>query len=625
MFRSEPMQKVRIIALASARYDLVKNLHKLGVMDVRKSNLNLSDDTAPVHLTQISDYLVKFKSALSVLKEPAVLPKKAYLEEIEYLEDILKKAEKLTRLTDEIFKLSDESKITNENISAYDEAIGIAKNFEGMDIDFSKLQSNVLEFRAFLLGNREAAMLKTLINRHKIESEILENRLDRKRRVLFIAFAKTSALKFEEQIRSVRYEEINLTNRLLDSKPDDVIKKLQKMKTGVSDRSDQIDKKLTAISDENYFDILTLTELLEIEYERATINANFKKTDKTFIVEGWIPRKSLDELTETVKLATKDRFHIEEIYDDELAPTLLTRPRFLHPFDYLVEFYSVPRSDEIDPTWIFITSFAVLYGLMVSDIGYGIVSLIFSLYLIRRTDPDGLLHNVAMIWALCSFSIIFFGLITNQLFGFSLPQLNRFKVFDWTKDIQTVILATIVIGIIEVVSGQALGFLNRMKHGERKLAVAKVLSIVGILAGVVAVGGGLFHAVDSTSTLVATGVTIIAFGITAALSGLEAIELLSLATHILSFTRLLGFGLASVIIASIIDKSFLPMPSQGIVVFIFTLLIFIVLHMINMVLGIFEGLVQSVRLNFVEFFSKFYMGNGVKFRPYQVKKHYTKD
>lgn len=87
----------------------------------------------------------------------------------------------------------------------------------------------------------------------------------------------------------------------------------------------------------------------------------------------------------------------------------------------------------------------------------------------------------------------------------------------------------------------------------------------------------------------------------------------------------MGFGLASVMLALLIDKTFTPSLSAGVPAFVLTSLIFIILHFVNMLLGTFEGLVQGVRLNFVEFFSKFYTGGGIKFKPFYYKRSYTRE
>ena len=138
--------------------------------------------------------------------------------------------------------------------------------------------------------------------------------------------------------------------------------------------------------------------MLEIELTKAGVSKTFKKTERTVIIEGWVPRKRMRELEASLTKATSGRYYLEKLETDELAPTLSSKPGFLRPFDYLIGFLSVPRSDEIDPALLFMISFPIFYGMMISDVGYGIASFILAWYLTRITDPDGLLYNTAKIW-----------------------------------------------------------------------------------------------------------------------------------------------------------------------------------------------------------------------------------
>ena len=89
--------------------------------------------------------------------------------------------------------------------------------------------------------------------------------------------------------------------------------------------------------------------MLEIEMTKAKVSEIFKKTDRTVIIEGWVPVKKLKELDGAVARASNGKFYMDHLEADELAPTLMNRPKILQPFDYMVNFISVPRSDEIDP------------------------------------------------------------------------------------------------------------------------------------------------------------------------------------------------------------------------------------------------------------------------------------
>lgn len=115
---------------------------------------------------------------------------------------------------------------------------------------------------------------------------------------------------------------------------------------------------------------------------------------------------------------------------------------------------------------------------------------------------------------------------------------------------------------------------------------------------------------------------------TIVLAGIEATEISNLITHSLSYSRIMGFGLGSIILASLIDQAFTPHLGPGIggvLTFLAFGAIFLILHVLNMIVSIFEGIVQGARLNFVEFFSKFYKGGGTKYRPFAYKGIYTKE
>jgi V/A-type H+/Na+-transporting ATPase subunit I len=330
------------------------------------------------------------------------------------------------------------------------------------------------------------------------------------------------------------------------------------------------------------------------------------------------------ELRDKMLAVTNNKAVIDELQSDELAPTQTHRPKFLRPFDYMVSFYSVQRSDEIDPTWIFIFSFPIFYGLMVTDVGYGVASFILASLITRKTDPDGLMYNAAKIWQLNAIAAIFFGALSNQYFGFKLNYSTPFS-FDWLKNTPELIAITVLFGVAQVILGLFFGIINSYHHGHKKLAVARFTSILVVACGTVAVAGAFFSAFDAVTTEITGGIAIVSLLLTVVLSGSEATEITNLITHPLSYARLMGFGLGSVIIAFLIDMAFTPNLNNGILIFLLYGVIFIALHFLNMLLSIFEGIVQGVRLNFVEFFSKFYIGNGVPFKPFSFKRVYTEE
>jgi V/A-type H+/Na+-transporting ATPase subunit I len=638
LLHTEEMRKIRIIALKNRKHEIIRELHRRGVIDIRRSAIEAQDDAA-VEVPAVSELLVRYLSAEVILRKH--LDKKLRVVVEKHLDEkkvrahaashgqvdgelLISKARSLKAVA-EVFSLEERRNAIENELNAVAEARELASRFTGTGIDFSMLRSDVLSFKAFSVANSASAKVDAVLARLKGDHEIIDKRA-KSGRILFIAYRTGSADALEGIAGMGGVYEIDIDNARLDGKAEDVLARLDRRQARLAEERAGIVRRLDSIASKSYLEISSLIEMLSVEAERAGISASFKKTDSTFIIEGWIVKGRLGQLRDSLNRVAKGRFMLDELETDELAPTLVRRPEFLKPFDFLVSFVDIPRSDEIDPTWIFIITFPIFYGLMVSDVGYGLMSLLLATLVTRITNPDDLVCNTAKIWQMCSIFIILFGFLSNQYFGLQLNQyFTSFQGFDWLKDLTTILAVGIVMGITQVTLGLAFGFVNQYRKGHVKHAISKITSAVFLLAGTVAIAGTFFGLVGYGITVAAAAASIAGALATVALSGMDAVEMASLISNPLSYARLMGFGLASIMIGLLIDIVFTPSLSSGILVFSLTAVIFILLHFMNMILGIFEGSVQAVRLNFVEFFSKFYEGGGVRFSPFGYKRRYTKE
>lgn len=612
------MQKVRIVSLEDDRTRVVAALHMMGALDLRKSELELGDEKPPAYSTDISDSLIKVNGALQLIPQDRVRSE-AHMD----VERLIAEVKKMGVLN-QAYDLGGEKKDIEDDMRALDYAQHIAFAFSGMTVDFSRMRSDYLLYRAFETDkNGMRQFMKALKGTSGKDIEVNTAQVGKGDYLMLVAYDKKSNI--DELVKAGKMEELDLTAKYLDSTPENILRNIKKRRSANQKRLEEMEKLLASISAKYYSKIANMKEMLEIELARSDASASFKRTEETFVVEGWVQKKRVSELAQGIMNVTKGKAYVEEIdAGEELAPTHTNRPKWLQPFDYLVSFYSVQRSDEIDPTWIFILSFPIFYGLMVSDVGYGIASLILATYITTRTDPDGLMYNAAKLWRLNSFAAMFFGVLSNQWFGFSLNYTAPFS-FNWFKNTPELIAITIFFGLAQVILGLGIGVINSWGHHHKKMAYARVMSILVVVFGTIAVAGFFFGAVGGSIATVSAAIAAVSLVLAGIWSGEEATELVNLITHPLSYARLMGFGLSGVIIAFLIDMAFTPNLNQGIIVFVIYAIIFIALHFINMTLSIFEGLVQGVRLNFVEFFSKFYIGNGIRFRPFSYKRIYTKE
>ena len=631
MFKTEPMKKIRIICLEEDKRKLIESVHELGLLDIRKSEVSIKDDTVLESIDELSDIFIKTNGALKILDNKInqlKIKKDIKIEKIRHINiGKLINEVKNEKVLGNIYMFAERENLIDEDLQKLDDSYRIAKIFEGINISFGEFNSKTLSFAAFILNNRNKKEFETEIRKvGNKEYEQIEKNLDKNRLLTFIAYKKSLGEAIEKIVKKFSIEDIDIHHKYLSGTPEDIQKFVTEKKEEYAAEKGIINKELTVIAKTKYAWLKSINEMIHIEMMRAAIGVNFKKTQKATLVEGWVPAKIFIKFKTILNKALKNRIIIEEINTTEIAPTLLNRPGILKSFDYIMEFFSLPRSDEIDPTWVFIFSFLIFYGLMISDVGYGLLSLGFAYLITKKTNPEGLLYNVSKIWEISAFSAILFGFLSNQYLGFSLNHyFINYQAFDWIKSMPMILLATIFFGITQIIIGLIFSFINNYNKGHKLLAVSKVTSIIAIIAGIIAVAGFLFHVFSGSISLIAAAVAIPAFISTFALSGIEAAETINLITHPLSYARIFGFGLASIIIAMLIDQAFMPTLSQGIPLFIVFLILFIVLHFLNMIMGIFEGIIQGARLNYVEFFSKFYTGGGIKFKPFSFKRNYTRE
>ncbi len=348
-------------------------------------------------------------------------------------------------------------------------------------------------------------------------------------------------------------------------------------------------------------------------------------------------------------------------------------PRRFRAFEFFVRFYSIPKEYEVDPTLIFALIFPpVFFGLMVGDWGgYGLVILSISLWLLHRLDHPPKKSHIPR--SLSRFALTVFGpnalrtlaralipgaavaivagLLFNNFFGFPLLPHTVFAVstgfggakilgfpptpsesFSATVVIPKILLLAGYIGLAMVTFGLLLGIANSLFIRERRHAVGKAGWIL-LAWGIAVIGLDLIH--HNLSFSLPTGlVNIICLGglIVVGLAliivfegALSAIELPSIISHILSYTRLVGILLASVILAQVIDIIFIKGVDKSVGGLAVAGVIILVLGQIfNLAIAIFEpGIQGGARLLYVEFFSKFFQGNGRVFRPFGIKRRYT--
>jgi V/A-type H+-transporting ATPase subunit I len=409
--------------------------------------------------------------------------------------------------------------------------------------------------------------------------------------------------------------------------------------------------------------VVACDELLTAEVERAEAPLRFATTEEAFIVEGWVPKEHTAELLEALRRATSGgKIFITELEIDpekESVPIEYENPSFSRPTELLMDIHSRPKYLEVDPTVMVSLVFPIFFGIILGDVGYGLLLLGMS-FALRRFLKSEAGNKLLDVLRNASISSIILGVLYSEFFGFALP----WDPLIFSRHINLgghggghgpmvaeLIVLSAWIGIMHLTLGRSVGVINAKNifHGShRTKAIIANLGWLGVMWGLLFLiwssfalpimpdFTGLPGVVLGMSATALFGAILLVGGIVgiAQESALELVELPTLISHTLSYARLVAVGLSSVAIAGVINLIAIGMMIEpqlehltpvGVIFIIAGIAVWLAGHLLNTALGLLGGGLHSLRLHYVEFFTKFYKGGGIKFSPFGMKRRFTEE
>jgi V/A-type H+-transporting ATPase subunit I len=384
--------------------------------------------------------------------------------------------------------------------------------------------------------------------------------------------------------------------------------------------------------------------------ERSNLDSALKKTRYASRITGWVEQDRIAELKDILTLRCKERFHIDnrppnrEEIDENSVPTSLKNVWLGRMFEPLTNTFAVPKYNEIDPSlWISIP-FILFFGLMLGDAGYGLLIMAISSFLVLfsgRSDTlrmtgwmgflMGLSTTVSGIWMGAFFGDliprVFLGrpgspLFTFDLFGYSMP-------YDTLKDPMLLFQVSLYIGLIQLNLGIILKGIDRIVKkdlfGFFKSTVSWFLIQLG---GVIFVGALLIGWWELDTLLTSVGA--ISFMAGSILLAFEAkgMVLFNIEGYVgdwISYTRILALGLSTFGLAMAFNIVGRMLVDASLAMLPVVILLLVFLHIFNLLLQALGAAVHSLRLQFVEFFGRFYEGGGRTFEPFGMERVHTRE
>ncbi len=372
-----------------------------------------------------------------------------------------------------------------------------------------------------------------------------------------------------------------------------------------------------------------------------------KTTERVAYIEGWVRADELAALK--TNLNAKLECDVEELVvnDEELVPTATKNNKFVKQFESITNMFSVPNPKELDPNPVMSIWYWIIFGIMMGDVGYGLLMLIVFVAFIKLKRPKGAMLNLVMIFAFSSIPAIIFGILSGGFFGYSFDILkiigNWVGKPDWTivilkpvDDPMPMLIFSLVLGIFHIISGLILKIINEARRGDIKTLLADGVSWIAILVGLIVTVVGMV--VLPSPILQWTGLGLVGIGVIlilvlagraqksfigkafGGLGGLYGVT--SYLSDVLSYSRILALSLSSAVIAftmNLLADMVFGVPFVG---FLLGTIVLIIGHLFNFVMGLLSAYVHDGRLQYLEFFGKFYEGGGYEFVPFTYKLKY---
>jgi len=638
------MAKIRLTAVKDVYDQVIDILHSDGVIEIEQVEAEEKDLYRPDSKAEYWQTNVKF--ALDLLKDYQEDEKKSFLDKLKSAKQEVDNSdiEKLLsefnykKVIAELENLDKELNSAKNKISQYNKEKKSLREWQGLP----KLETLETRFVSFYTGTVPVihfeAFNKAVLDLR--ETELVRiNESEKEVRILMVA-SKELESKLSELFETHDFKQVELDlngagdvgKRLV--KLDELIEFDQQVLVEVEDKIRKY------APHESKFKILY--DYLTWKKEQDDASRKALATGETVNLVGWLPQNHIADVSKHIDVVTNE-YMIEEleIGEDENVPIVLSNPKAVTPFESVTEIYGAPLYNEPDPT-IYLAPFFILYfALCLSDAAYGFVLALLAYVAIRVMKPKGGAKKLMWLMVFCGLLTIVVGALYGGWFGIALADLGNgplvsalraIQMIDPVQNPMSVMIMSFILGFIQLVFGNLLGAYWQIKHGRALDGLlggglwALFLLFIGfwicvkaavlpeslsglanflILAGVIAMILTQGREQKNVFLKLATGVFSL-YGLVGYLS------------DVLSYSRLLALGLSTGIIAMVVNL--VAGLFAGMVPIYIGWLVWIVIiiggHLFNLIISALGAFIHSGRLQYVEFFPKFLVGGGRRFKPF---------
>lgn len=412
------------------------------------------------------------------------------------------------------------------------------------------------------------------------------------------------------------------------------ISRLDEERKTLLKEAEELEQKLVGLGDVRPA-LKQLSDNSAAEVSREESYGRTLDTQQTFFLEGWVPAEQWPELEQTLNgflCAAEVSDPAPEEYPQ--VPIKLKNNWFTRPLNMVTEMYSLPAYGTVDPNPLMAPFFIFFYGFMMADMGYGILMMLASIFIMKKAKPDGpTLRHMIPLLGLCGVSTFIVGAMTGGFFGDLLPRLAQIinpntsftaipALFSPTNDALAVLVGSLALGLSQIFAGMGVSMYRKIKAGEVMAALCGegAWYLVFILGGVGAAMGKVKEALIAILVLLVLTQGYGKKGIMGKLMGIFGSlynNVTGYFSDILSYSRLMALMLAGAVIAQVFNT--LGSLTGNLIL---CLIISMIGNMLNFALNLLGCYVHDMRLQCLEYFGRFYEDGGKPFKPLNVNAKY---
>ncbi|MGC8725294.1 MAG: V-type ATP synthase subunit I [Thermoplasmata archaeon] len=650
MFKADKLSKIVIAGNKKRLKEVIEVLHSfyaVNIIEYKGDQKDFSIGSPLGEAEKSASLLVKVRALKKLLNVPDDLPRFIPIKESTVLENM---EGQLTHIELEASRHYETKSKLSKEIGELSQKISILEHYKNLNIDLKYLKPyDNLEIISGTSKENINQILGELANKMMI--------LNAEDNFYLLYYPKTISKEVKSKLESIQFEEIPLPEG--EGKASDYIAKLSAENERLNVKKKEVESILDELKEKYSFFLLACEEALEISSSKALSPLVMGTSKNAFFLFAWVPTKKYEKLKNKLeKMYPSIYIDIISTERHEIIPTKFNHPRFLKPLEGITETYAVPSYHELDPTILFFTFFVIFFGAIVGDLGYGLVFIIIGSILIYK-EVKGM---VELGWLLIWSGIVasFFGSVVYADF-FGIPFEGNSQ-YTWStithiniplpsivdklspSGIYFLLAFSLFLGILHLTLGSLIAIYNEREEGIKKI-IGKVSWVVLLysifLIAIAKVSGApifrlFWNYIEpifvpnwnmsgilipySSIILLIIGIIMVSIGE----GPLSVVEIPKLISNLISYLRIGALCVAKAGLVYEFYVMLFPLVySHNIVLAIVGIAITIFIQTFLLLLGSLSAGIQSIRLNYVEFGTKFFQGTGVKFKPFGHIRKFT--